>query len=402
MCTLRRNVIRLSTLALALGGCSDDSGGNSTITFTAGPTPLTFAAAQVAEGPWQVITPSTDGKYRIAADGPTYGIVAVCGESSTVTVLHATTSETTTPNVDCSSWNVETPATLMGTISGSETASLVIASVQASAQGSYSRMAPVGTWDVFALDRPSTPTKIIRKNDVTLVESAPTVLDFDFATEGFAPERHTVTFQGLETGETTTVWGDLRTTHGGTWVPVSMSNDGSYQGLPASELRADDILRVSAMALTPDGSNRQVRRWVAATDDFSAALSPMPTAWPVGADTPDPYLRMRAAIPSELDADRVDLVYSQQQGSGSMMWNATLSSGYIAAASLDAYTLPDLSALEGFMSNWMLDPGSSVDWQIVQTSSTASANDVLGTDQNASADVGRTDTITQFNGDFRM
>lgn len=404
MHVLRWNVIKYATLTFALNACSDDGGGNSNIVFTAGPTPLAFAAAQVADGPWQVITPSADGSYTFAAVGQTYGIAAVCANDvyASVTVLQATTAETTSPSVDCYVFGGGEPAILNGTVTGaaSQLANLTIANDSIGKTSadpwSYSIMAPAGTWDVFARRYPTVNNldRIIRRDDVALSVSAPAVVDFDFASEGFAPEPHTVSFEGLQTGETTTVTSTMRSHTGGSSLDLGMSTAGSYLAFPVAELRADDVQIIMANAFLSGASYRQIRRTFVAADDFTATLPAMPPPTLVESETPTPYLRMRATMPSELDADRVDLVYNQQQVS--IPWTASLSRGYRERGNVTTYTLPDLSALAGFDLGWGLTPGKQVTWTVVTWSSDADTGDLF----EATATGERTDAVTAQGGLF--
>lgn len=414
----RRALIHgLATFALALGACSDD-GGNSTITFTAGPSSLAFAATQVADQPWQVIMPSANGTYSFAALGPTYGIVIVCGDAdfATITLLHATTGETTRPNFDCAVV-VDQQASLGGTVSGAsgQAASVNAASTEVFVSGpgsvTYSIMAPEGEWDVFARRHPSLreTDRMIRKNAVLLAEGSPAVVDFDFDTEGFAPELHSVSFAGAEPDELTYVSSTFRNKPGGSTFTFELgsprSTDGVYLALPASELRDDDIHIVTATAQEANTfTYRRVRRFFVGAEDFTADLPSLPPPSVIEPETTTPYLRLRGSIPSELDADRFDLVYTQMRGptsepTSAMTWSASLTRGYIESANPDAYTLPDLSELPGFTASWGLTPGIPVVWQVTTTSSDAGVAALIA-NQSAAALDERRDDITERSAQF--
>lgn len=395
---------------VALTGCADDVETGGVVTFTAGPTNLSFAASQDGDGPWTILTPSDSGEYAFPVSGSRYGIVAICGDTSnaTITLLQATVSETRSPSFGCTIY----PAfgSVTGTIDGvpaGQGASVSVAYTVAGrdSEGTipYTIQTPTGDWDVFARTGSFDTTRVIRKNAVTVIENTPTVVNFDFATEGFAMESHTVALEGLAPGETSEVEMRLRNKPGGTIAFVSRPvADNRYLALPVSELRGDDIHAISATAYAPDDSSfRQVRRWLIAAEDFTATLPAMPPPASIGSETAEPLIRMRAIIPDGFDADLYELVYAQPRSTQSQMtWTVQLTRGYLAAGDVTAYVLPDLTKVDGFDLSWGLTPAIAIQWQVFTRSSDAGVADLLGMDQSAAALDGRRQEITQRAGHF--
>ncbi|HEU4615633.1 MAG TPA: hypothetical protein VFS15_26240 [Kofleriaceae bacterium] len=242
---------------------------------------------------------------------------------------------------------------------------------------------------------------MIRKDAVTVVENTATVVNFDFATEGFAMEPHSVALEGVASGETTKVEMRLRNKPGGTSFSSQLA-DGSYLALPTSELRGDDIHAITATAYAADGSSyRQLRRWFVAAEDFTATLPAVPPPGLIGSDTADPYIRMRATIPDGFDADLYDLVYTQLTSTQShMTWDVKLTKGYIAAGNVATYTLPDFTVLDSFKLSWGFMPAIEVEWQVFTMFSDAGVADLVHVDQSAAALDGRLQEITQRSGHF--
>ena len=359
------------------------------------------------------MTASADGTYSFHANEPTYGIAVVCGtdEYAMVTIVQATVAETTSQSFECSLAG-ESVGDVSGSVTGVSSGqglSLHVAhhEIFTTAASYGGSMLPAGEWDVFALRRflpfgqIVDTDRIIRRNAVTFTQSAPTVLDFDFATEGFDVESHTVSIQGEQPGDVTDVRTSLRNMPGGTRLELGPLTVGRYLALPRSALRGDDIHTVTVKASSADGSYRRVRRWLLAAQDFTAALPSLPPAPVIESTGSAPYLLIRGTVPSELDVDRYDFVYAQPtRADRYMTWMASLTRGYVATGAT-AYTLPDLTQLAAFDPSWGLLPSHDVDWQFVTNASDGGVAGLLDACASASDLDGRQDEVTQRNGRLR-
>ena len=74
---------------------------------------------------------------------------------------------------------------------------------------------------------------MIRRNAVTIAAGA--TFNLDFATEGFAPETRTVTFEGAASTDTTSVLVIFRNAGGSPFSTGSFPS-GTYLAIPAAEL----------------------------------------------------------------------------------------------------------------------------------------------------------------------
>ena len=391
------------------GGGTGGTPGPRTVTF-ASADPLAFAAAQDGSGPWQAFTGGVGSNYGLEVTGERYGIAYACagaaGSSIAITVIQATVTETTRVTAACGGLSTASPVTISGTVSGlssAQTAQVDIASKSASvtaAAPTYSLSVPAGTWDLFARRMTTAPTfdRMIRRNAITAAAGA--TLNLDFATEGFAPETRTVTFQGVSATETTGLLVIFRNTLGGSPFGLGSPSAGSYFAIPAAQLRTGDYHSIVASASDPATGGRRVRRVAIAATDFTAVMPPMIAAPVIAVGTTTPYLRPRASIPAGLASDRYDIGYSQVESSPNMRtrsWALQLTRGWITAANATDYTVPDLSAITGFQAWWGLVAGAT-NWQQFSQSSNGGVPDLLRADQTPAALDGREYKITQRDG----
>lgn len=273
--------------------------------------------------------------------------------------------------------------------------------------GAYSvTEVPAGEWDAFALRGaaqalPFVPDRIIRKDAVTVSANLTTTLDFDFASEGFAPESHAVSIEGVMPTEEARIQTTLRTKPNGTSVTFGSSIAGQFPSVPLSQRRRDDIhfIDVAASARGSNFVSRQVRRWAVAPSNFTASLPPMPPPPLVSSDETEPYLLMRGALPAGVDADRYDFRYSQARASSYTTWTTTLSRGYVEATT-NEYALPDLSALAGFSAAWGLRIAEPVEWAFVTTASEARVGNLFTIGQPAEELDGLVEATTHQTGRF--
>jgi hypothetical protein len=240
--------------------------------------------------------------------------------------------------------------------------------------------------------------RLIRRNSV--IVSGPTTVNVDFASEGFAPEMRTVTFQGLSATETAGLLVNFRNTAGGSAFSLGSFPSGNYLAFPAAQLRTGDYHSVVAAATESGGGvGRRVRRTYTAAMSFTAVMPPMITPPVIAVAATTPYVRPRGSIPAGLDSDRYDLGYNQSDASParSRNWALQLTRGWIAAAGASDYTVPDLSAVSGFQAWWGFVAGQAIYQQFANWNSLGVA-DLLRADQTATELDGREQKITQRDG----
>ena len=371
---------------------------------------LAFAAGQDGDGAWQALTAAGAAQtFTLQVTGARYGLAYGCanaaGDSIGITVVQATVAETARVTVACGGLSTATPVTIMGTISGlSSTQSAQVdvagrAATVAAGTTTYSVSLPPGTWDLFARRMTAAPVwdRMIRRNSVTAAAGA--TFNLDFTTEGFAPETHTITFQGVSATESTGQLVIFRNTLGGSPFGLGSPAAGSYFAIPAAQLRSGDYHSVVASA-SDATAGRRVRRIFTTAMDFTATMPPMVAAPVITVGAATPYVRPRATIPDGLTANRYDLGYSQTETAParSRSWALQLTSGWIDAGAETDYVVPDLSAVTGWQAWWGLAAGVSTNWQQFSQSSDAGVSDLLRADQTTAELDGREYKITQRDG----
>ena len=372
---------------------------------------LAFAAGQDGDGAWhQLSALPTANAYTLAVTGARYGLAYGCanaaGDSIGITVIQATVAETARVTVACGGQTTGTLVTVTGNVAGltgTQTAQIDMGGRSASAtvaMPAYSAMFRSGTFDLFARRFTAAPAfdKMIRRNAVAV--GVATTFDFDFGTDGFAPEMRTVTIQGMDAGETSGVLVIFRDA-GGSPFGLGSFPSGTYLAIPAAQLRTGDYH--SVVAGVGDSANteqRRVRRLFTAAMSFTAVMPALPAAPTIAAAATTPYLRPRGTIPAGLAADRYDLGYSQSDTAParSRSWSLQLTRGWIASAGAADYTVPDLSAVTGFQAWWGLGAAVSTHWQQFANWSDAGVADLLRADQTTAELDGREYKITQRDG----
>ena len=369
-----------------------------------------FAAYQDGNGAWQSFAGGVGANFTFAVTGERYGVAYGClnvaNDNIGITVIQATVAETTRVTAGCGGLSTAAPVTIMGTIAGlssTQTAQVDIGSKSAAptaAAPTFSISLPPGTFDLFARRMTAAPVwdRMIRRNGVTVTMGA--TFNLDFATDGFAPETHTITFQNVSATETTGVLVIFRNTLGGSPFGLGSPAAGSFYAIPATQLRTGDYHSIVASASDPATGGRRVRRIAIGATDFTATMPPMIAAPVLGVGATTPYVRPRASIPTGLTADRYDLGYTQSETAPARTrsWSLQLTRGWITSAAATEYTVPDLSAVTVWQTWWGLAVALSTNWQQFSQTSNGGVADLLRADQTAAELDGREYKITQRDG----
>jgi len=369
-----------------------------------------FAAYQDGDGAWQSFAGGVGANFTFAVTGERYGVAYGClnvaNDNIGITVIQATVAETTRVTAGCGGLSTAAPVTIMGTIAGlssTQTAQVDIGGKSAAptaAAPTFSISLPPGTFDLFARRMTAAPVwdRMIRRNGVTVTMGA--TFNLDFATDGFAPETHTITFQNVSATETTGVLVIFRNTLGGSPFGLGSPAAGSFYAIPATQLRTGDYHSIVASASDPATGGRRVRRIAIGATDFTATMPPMIAAPVLGVGATTPYVRPRASIPTGLTADRYDLGYTQSETAPARTrsWSLQLTRGWITSAAATEYTVPDLSAVTVWQTWWGLAVALSTNWQQFSQTSNGGVADLLRADQTAAELDGREYKITQRDG----
>ena len=191
-------------------------------------------------------------------------------------------------------------------------------------------------------------------------------VDFESATDAFAPDTRQITINGSITGEQLSVF-TLFTTANGTLANLSFgatgSNPFSFLAVPSSRTVAGDVTTVFASAATMAGNTLTAARSVVASFrdpvnqsvTLGAALS-TPTVTVVGLT---PYVKLRTQLQRQSDYQSAwSFNYAQTLGSTDRSVSIGVSAGYLGSAvSLDI-SIPDFTGAAGWQSTWGLQQGA--------------------------------------------
>jgi hypothetical protein len=411
----RSSILRLTLVVLCLAACGDDDvpsdgatpdapgtdapvrdggpPGPRTVTVTTADDHPLFAA-QDGDGAWTALTPSGAG-YSFTVTGERWAIAYACETTATVSVniIAATVSDATDVEVDCATGPTGEPpgpktlVTVGGSVTGltsGEEASIQVAGRAATVTGgTYSLMVPEGTRDVFAVRGGADVDRIIRRNDVALTEGA--TMDFDFGTEGFAPETHTVTVTGAGAADPVNVLTLYLNRAGGSPFATGSRTDRTFRAFPAAEVRGEDYHSVSVgMTDASAGWRRNVRRAFVAAEDFTADIPAIADPPTITAAATSPYLQPETTLPAGSDADFTTTVYTQNETTPAAFtraWAVSATRAWTADAAATTFAVPDLSGLAGFVARWGLVAGNELSFQQSQSWSSQGTGTLLDANQ---------------------
>ena len=331
---------------------------------------LVYVAGQDGDGAWQRLI-GGGGAYTLTVASGRYALVAVCPDgygSTSLTIWHYAVDETTTPSLVCDGSAPWT--TVTGTVTGlgaSQTARLGFGRVSGALTGAtYSRPVPPGTWDPILSrdDGTTTDRMIIHRN--AYVGTTPSVLDFDFGTEGFAPTSRALTVTGAGAGETVHSGAGFRTRQGDSAPYIAPTGTALF--IPVAQLEAGDMHVVYAGATdVAAGTTRAVEHYHHAAADAVIVLPPVFAA-AASVPTTSPQVQLRAAFQSATEATAYAFRFSQYDASTGVgvSWGAVMTAGWLGPAGAQTYTFPDLSALAGWDATWSPYDGITADYQVTE------------------------------------
>jgi Bacterial Ig-like domain len=364
-----------------------------------------WVAFQDGNGPWKLLEGS-GGTYpfEVTNVAGKYGIAFVCPKSPGTSVLNPpqtapplemrlfTLADLKAPRFGCNVPYSNSPSgTLPGqakalfsgsfkglepseyaTLSLQNTASFRGEAVAVDANNQFFQQVPQGNYNVFATkqDRPLAGTlntglrynKVILQRDLNL--TATTVRNFDFATEGFVPDRKTVSLIGLQPGEDWNIYGGLT---GLIQTFPSTITSVSLDAIPESLQGTDDVYGVRAYT-----NGRRGR------DQFSRDVYTTSKSWPSSLTLPAMLavqFKSAATFGSSLRWDRivssdhalqirlVEASYSiTGETTGQHLWQAVASSKWLNTT--QTFVAPDFSGLAGWKPEWGFQKTSDLGWSV--------------------------------------
>jgi hypothetical protein len=352
------------------------------------PTNVPFVAWQDGVASW-VGLEGDAGVYTFSTLTGRFGLASVCGTQVTVEWRSTTDGTMLQRACDAAPTTVDVTGAVAG-LGGGEVGRVAIDGVQASVAapgGSYLLQPVAGTKDVVAVRSSAVESlSMIRRDDVAV--AGPTEVNFDFALGGFDLERHAIALTGQGGTEIVAVLAALDTARG-TVVPfVDAPDDASWIAVPSGRMRGDDVHRVAATALSPDGDYRRVERLLLAGIDLALTFPP-PIAEPTVTVVTAPYTRLRTTVPTQAAFESYRLVAAQT----GVTWSSTVLSSWLRGQTSVELEGPDFTAVPGWMTAWELQSGVETRWTVAAAADNRDAVP-SGRDGLQSEESARTGTIT--------
>jgi hypothetical protein len=213
-------------------------------------------------------------------------------------------------------------------------------------------------------------------------------VDFNHATDAFAPDNKTVTLTGLQAGEQTTAVATFTSAGGGSaalgFALPGSSSTLTYGAIPSTRTIAGDLHALAASAITLANNQAQAIRVV--TSIFRDATN---TSLNLGAVLATPsisstnagYARLRAVLARQADYQNLWVAgFTQNTRSVSF----TMTAAYIGSAANFDVQIPDFTGVGGWQNVWGPLVGTQAQWQV------SASGFVIGSGNQAEGTVTRT------------
>jgi hypothetical protein len=361
------------------------STGNVTWGFCPTNTPVWFAA-QDGSSSWTRVNVGVSNDFKFSINSATGGVAYVTNNngSFTMNVFYGTQQELTAQGAGlCVGGASKTLTGMVAGISGTDAATIAMGGAAASASPTTTAFTLAGvaggTQDLLATDAALSFSgtsvlylvkKMIIRRNLNLANNAviPT-LDFN-AAEAFAPATATLTLANTGSDQTaaSTIYSTANGSAGAIANDISGGASRTIYGVPAAKQAAGDLHGLVASAFTLSGTSvTQLRIATVFFKDLAnktLTLGSAPSAATVTSVSTTPVARLRAqwAVQSEYNKNFV-VVYGQAVGSTARSISMSASAGYLGGSpsSIDL-TMPDLSTVAGWDSNWGLRAGTATTW----------------------------------------
>jgi hypothetical protein len=240
---------------------------------------------------------------------------------------------------------------------------------------------PNGTVDLFAGHATLTISgtgasiavdKLIIRRDLNPANGATLpVLDFG-GTEAFAPQKNTLTVNGLGAGESAIISESYYTPNGFvgsvTGDPTETGATHTLYGVPAAKQAAGDLHGLNVIASNVTGgqaaSVRYMTTYFHTASDRTVTLGPSLNAPTITTVATTPYVRFRAQLAQQPEYDKAFAVtFGQGTGAGLRATTISATPAYLNGAAFD-FTIPDFSGVAGFDPNWGLKAGVATTWSV--------------------------------------
>jgi hypothetical protein len=324
---------------------------------------------------WQRVTASGSSFTFSASQKVTVAYAFVTGSQSQVNVLYVTRSDIAAfSDRDCRG-----PKTLSGSVAAvnaGQIATVVMGvgeGTVANGPGSFT-LTDVATRPLDLLATRGavsggyfTPDRMVVRRALDLpTGSVIPAIDFD-AAESFAPVAHTLTINGVPTGDfvdfenvlfsATSSFGTVHSAR-----PVGAA--ATLYSVPAAQLAAGDMHELTILALQSSTVGRVHVSYFGAPGDRTELVGPNLSAPTLTSITSTPYVRPRLQLASQPEYATAADVFLQQATAGSFRALLVLATAGHLGATPGTWDLvvPDFTGTDGFNASWMLSAGPSTSY----------------------------------------
>jgi hypothetical protein len=323
---------------------------------------------------WERVSPTGSAYSFAATSRVAIAFVFAAGQSSDANIYFLSRSELAAFNdLDCPGVKTNS-GTVVGLTTGQSALVVMGASADlpSAAAPAYSLeelparpLDLVATRGVVTQNAFLAPDRFIVRRGLDLATGT-TIPELNFtAAEAVAPAAHTLTINGVNSGETLVIQNTLRTatgTYGTLQVASFTGATATLNAVPTDQLVASDVHEFFADAF---GSNGLVGHahveYTHDPADKTVTLGPLLGTPAISTLAATPYARMRATLASQPEYPTVAR-FSYQQGTlaSSRLVVALATSGYLGATPTTwDVAIPDFTGTAGFNASWMLLPGLS-------------------------------------------
>lgn len=374
-----------TTVAVTVAA-AQTSTGNVTFSFCASTLPIWFAV-QDGSGAWTRVTGGANNEFKFNVNSANGGVAYVTNTNGSFTMfifLQTQAELIAQGQGQCLGGASKTFTGTVAGVTGTDAATIAMAGVSTTASQTTPgfTLAGVagGAQDLFATNAGLTLSgtsfqyqlkKMIIRRGLNLTDKAVLpVLDFN-AAEAFAPATATLTVNNA--GADQIIQSMIYYTAGGS--AGAISNDVSsgasrtIYGVPAAKQLAGDLHGLAASTFTLSGTTVNSLR--VATVFFkdltnkTLTMGAVPGVATVTSVATSPVARLRAQWAVQSDYNKYfTAVYVQPVGATSRNVTVAVTPGYLGNSANVDFTIPDLSAVAGWDSNWGLRAGVSTTWAL--------------------------------------
>ncbi|MBK8249972.1 MAG: hypothetical protein IPK85_21655 [Gemmatimonadetes bacterium] len=371
-----------ATTTVTLNVTPAASGNNRTINFScdAANLPIWFAA-QDGSGPWTRVNGVNNAyTFSVGTSGAVAWVTSSGANNFQLNIHYGTAAELGGLGTGCTT---PTLKTVTGTVAGLGATDQVLVSLGgASASASFAatnftlNRVPTGLVDLLASRTPinlsnplvQAPNKFILQRGLNPADgSSLGTLDFNGA-NAFDPDSKTLTVVGGQAGETVTAGATFVTANRG-FASLGTAVGGgamSYAAVPSSRTIAGDLHIVSGQAITLQGFTPLFARAVSTVfrdaTNTQVTLGSVPGTPTVSNVAGAPYARLRMQLARQADYNNFWTATYSQAGATQRSITISMTEAYLGSASAFDVTIPDFTAVSGWLNTWGPATGTSTVW----------------------------------------